>query len=254
MGPREYFRLVLLPFDRYNNMRPKHLQSLSAAAAVCASLAAAALPTTAFAQLSGSAALTSDYVWRGSSQTREDPAVQVGLKYAHRSGLYASVWGSNVKFKPDNGAGSEFDLVLGWAGKLAPDWALDAYLLRYQYPSATSTLNWNELNLALTWRDHYWLAVGHSTNAMASRTTGTYALLGARYPVNDQWRMEATLARYFLASSYADSYTHGALSVVWAFQAPFEARLTLHATDAAAKRLFPGMAGTRAEFALQASF
>jgi uncharacterized protein (TIGR02001 family) len=228
--------------------------SLGGMAALCGGLMAAALPATSAAQLTGSAALTSDYVWRGSSQTREDTAVQASAKYAHASGLYASVWGSNVKFKPDNGASSEFDVVLGWAGKLAPDWALDAYLLRYQYPSATSTLNWNELNLALTWRDNYWLAIGHSTNAMASRTTGTYALLGARYPVNDQWRLEATLARYFLDSSYADSYTHGSLSAVWAFKAPFEARLTLHATDSAAKRLFPGMAGTRAEFALQASF
>ena len=59
---------------------------------------------------------------------------------------------------------------------------------------------------------------------------------------------------YFLDSAYADSYTHGSVGVVWAFKAPFEARLTLHGTDSAAKRLFPGMAGTRAELALQASF
>jgi uncharacterized protein (TIGR02001 family) len=229
--------------------------SLGGMAALCGGLmAAAALPATSAAQLTGSAALTSDYVWRGSSQTREDPAVQASAKYAHALGLYASVWGSNVKFRPDNGASSEFDLVVGWAGKLGQDWAIDAYVLRYQYPSADVGLNWNELNLAVTWRDNYGLAVGHSTNTMASHTTGTYAQAGARYPLNAQWRIEGSVARYILDEAYADSYTHGALSVVWAFQAPFEARVTLHATDAAAKRLFPGMAGTRAEFALQAAF
>ncbi|MNR59218.1 hypothetical protein D3C85_1804210 [compost metagenome] len=57
-----------------------------------------------------------------------------------------------------------------------------------------------------------------------------------------------------LDGRYADSYHHGAVGVVWAFQAPFEARLTLHATDSAARRLFPAMAGSRAEFALQAAF
>lgn len=31
------------------------------------------------AQVSGNAALTSDYVWRGSSQTREDPAIQASF-------------------------------------------------------------------------------------------------------------------------------------------------------------------------------
>lgn len=235
-------------------MRSKHLTSLGQAAALAGGLLAALLPSTAAAQFTGSVAATSDYVWRGSSQTRENPAVQASMKYTHSSGLYASVWGSNVKFRPDNGARSEFDIVVGWAGEVAQDWAIDAYVLRYQYPSADIKLNWNELNLAVTWRDNYWVAVGHSTNTMASGTTGTYALVGARYPLNDAWRIEATVARYLLDGDYADSYTHGALSAVWAFKAPFEARVTLHATDSAAKRLFPGMAGTRAEFALQASF
>ena len=66
--------------------------------------------------------------------------------------------------------------------------------------------------------------------------------------------MEGTLARYFLDRGYAGSYTHGSVGVVWVFSAPFEARLTWHDTDAAARRLFPGMAGSRFEFALQASF
>lgn len=212
------------------------------------------LPTVAKAQASGNATLTSDYVWRGSSQTREKPAIQAGLRYAHESGFYGSIWGSTVRFSPDNGARSEFDLVLGWSGKLTGDWALDLYLLRYQYPGAQASPNWNEVNAVVTWREHYWLQVGHSANAMASRTAGTYALLGARYPVDDRWRVEGTLARYFLDRGYAGSYTHGSVGVVWVFSAPFEARLTWHDTDAAARRLFPGMAGSRFEFALQASF
>lgn len=214
----------------------------------------AVLPSAAAAQFTGNVSLTSDYVWRGSSQTREEPAIQGGFKYAHGSGLYASVWGSNVKFRPDNGATSEFDIALGWSGKLSQDWALDVYYLRYQYHGSDVGLNWNEVNAAVTWRDNYWLSVGHSTNAMASKTRGIYALVGARYPINESWRVEGTLARYFLDSAYADSYTHGSIGAVWAFKAPFEARLTLHGTDSAAKRLFPDMAGTRAELALQASF
>lgn len=225
------------------------------------SLAAASGATLAFllaapasAQLSGNAALTSDYVWRGSSQTQKKPAAQAGIKYAHPSGLYASVWGSTVKFRPDNGARSEFDLVAGWSGMVAPDWALDVYLLRYQYPSARAPLNWNELNASVTWREHYWLALGHSGNAMAGGSRGTYAALGARYPLDERLRLEGTVGRYALSKGYADSYAHGSVGAVWTFKPPFEARLTVHGTDAAAKRLFPHMAGTRAELALQASF
>lgn len=212
------------------------------------------MATGARAQFSGSAALTSDYVWRGASQTREKPAVQAGLKYAHESGFYASIWGSNVRFRPDNGSSSEFDLMAGWSGKMADDWALDTWFQRYEYPGSNGGTNWNEVNVSVTWRDNYWLSVGHSGNTNASGTRGTYALLGARYPINDAWRVEGTLARYFLDRTYADSYTHGSASVVWAFKAPFEARVTLHGSDTAAKRLFPGMAGTRVELTLQASF
>lgn len=239
--------------SKSNDMR-FNITHLRGVAALSGGVLLSTLSPHVLAQLSGNVALTSDYVWRGSSQTREDPAVQAGFKYALESGLYASVWGSNVKFRPDNGASTEFDLAAGWSGKIAPDWALDAYFLRYQYPSATAKLNWNELNASLTWRDNYWLSVGHSNNAMASDRNGTYVLLGARYPINDKLRIEGTLARYVLDSAYADSYSHGSIGVVWAFKAPFEARLTLHGTDSAAKRLFPGMAGTRAEFALQAAF
>jgi len=232
----------------------KNIQATGKVVAVAISGLLLGVAGSVQAQVSGSAALTSDYVWRGSSQTREDPAIQAGFKYARESGFYASVWGSNVKFKPDNGATSEFDIALGWSGKIADDWALNAYFLRYQYPGSDVSLNWNEIDVAAAWRDNCWLAVGHSTNAMASRTRGTYALAGARYPINEKLRVEGTLARYFLDSAYADSYTHGSVGVVWAFEAPFEARLTLHGTNSAAERLFPNMAGTRAELALQASF
>lgn len=229
-----------------------NINNMCRGAALCCGISLSATWLPAFAQWSGNVALTSEYVWRGSSQTQENPALQAGVKYAHASGLYASLWGSNVRYRPDNGANTEFDLALGWSGKLAAQWALDLYLLRYQYPGADSPLNWNELNASLTWRDNYWLALGHSDNAMASGGKGSYLQLGARLPLDPQWRLEASIARYALDA--VDSYSHGAVGLVWAFRAPLEARLTLHATDAAAKRLFPGMAGSRAELALQAAF
>lgn len=45
------------------------------------------LPALAQVTFSGNAALTSDYVWRGSSQTREDPAAQAGVTITHDAGL-----------------------------------------------------------------------------------------------------------------------------------------------------------------------
>ncbi|MEG2803554.1 TorF family putative porin [Stenotrophomonas sp.] len=208
----------------------------------------------AWAGVDGNATLTSDYVWRGSSQSDGDPTVQAGVKLASERGWYASVWGSGVSFKPDNGARSEFDVVAGWGGALGEDWALDVNLTRYLYPGSDVDLDWTELNGTLTWQQRYWLQVGTADNALAGGHAGTYAQLGARLPLGEQWRLEAALGHYWLASAQGDDYLHGQLSAIWTVHGPWELRLTAHDTDNAARRLFPGNAGSRVEFAVQTSF
>ncbi|MGF6419833.1 uncharacterized protein (TIGR02001 family) [Stenotrophomonas sp. AN71] len=205
-------------------------------------------------QVSGSAALTTDYVWRGSSQSDGDPAVQAGAKVAIASGWYASAWGSNVSFTPDNGAHSEFDLVAGWSGALAPDWTLDANLTRYLYPGTGRTLDWTELNTTLTWKQRAWLQVAHSNDALAGGHRGTYAQLGVRVPLHERFRLEAAVGRYWLANAQGPDYLHGQLSAIATLTPAWELRATVHDTDSAAKRLFPGNAGGRWELALQGSF
>lgn len=206
-------------------------------------------------ELSGNVALTTDYVWRGTTQTQGDPAVQAGFKLAGDSGFYGSVWGSNVEFAPETHASSEFDFTVGWAGDLAPDWALDVNVLRYQYPSTTVDLNWTELNGTLTYAGNYWLSMGWSPEALGSDESGLYTQLGARFPINDAFRIEAAAGYYYLDDVYDDSYAHGLISAVWAVKAPLELRLTAHATDSSAERIFgDDFAGDRIEAAVQASF
>lgn len=209
------------------------------------------------ADFSGNATLTSDYVWRGSTQTHGDPAVQAGFKVAGASGFYGSVWGSSVELAPDTHASSELDSTLGWSKALSDDWALDVNVLRYQYPSTTVDLNWTELNSTLTFKNKYWASLGWSDEALGYDASGAYALVGAKFPVNDKLRFEAAFAHYFLDDTVVaeDGYTHGSVSAVWAFHAPFEVRVTAHGTDSNAKHVFgDDFAGSRIEAALQANF
>lgn len=237
-----------------------HEARVPLAAALCAAAGLMALASQAqAAQVSGNAALTSDYVWRGSTQTQGDAAVQAGFKVAGASGFYGSIWGSNVEFAPETHASSELDFTVGWGRSLGDDWALDVNVLRYQYPSTTVDLNWTELNGTVTWKGSYWLSAGYSPEVFGSEETGVYTLAGARFPVNDQFRFEAGASYYFLddldGDGSDDSYAHGLVSAVWGFKAPFEARLTAHATDSSAEDLFgDDFAGSRIEAALQASF
>lgn len=100
--------------------------------------ALAALATPAMAQeedslglsVSGTAAIVSDYRFRGFSQSSEDPAVQAGITVTHDSGLYAGVWGSSISFNGN----SELDLFAGYSTEVAPGITVDAGLLYYLYP------------------------------------------------------------------------------------------------------------------------
>ena len=103
--------------------------------------------------VTGTAALTSDYRFRGVTQTFNDPAVQAGFVLSHESGAYAGVWGSNVDF--GGTAHIELDPYIGYATTLdsfANKPLLDVGLWYYAYPSE-SDLNWLELYGKLTFKD-----------------------------------------------------------------------------------------------------
>lgn len=88
--------------------------------------------------ISFNVAATSDYRYRGISQTRLQPALQGGADYVHNpSGFYAGAWGSTIKWTNDAGGdGSvELDLYAGKRGELAGGVSYDVGVLNYVYPS-----------------------------------------------------------------------------------------------------------------------
>ena len=88
--------------------------------------------------LTGNAAVVSDYRYRGLSQTRFDPALQLGADLGLPNGLYAGVWATNIKWIKDAGPGGkgsmEIDLYGGYKTELSKDFVADVGVLRYQYP------------------------------------------------------------------------------------------------------------------------
>lgn len=101
--------------------------------------AATALPLRAMADdkltITGNAAVVSDYRYRGISQTRFGPALQVGADLVHGSGAYAGAWATNIKWIKDFGVdgGIELDLYGGYKTEIAKDISVDVGALRYQY-------------------------------------------------------------------------------------------------------------------------
>jgi uncharacterized protein (TIGR02001 family) len=100
--------------------------------------------------LSGSAALVSDYRFRGISQSDEGIAVQGGFTLSHDSGFYVGTWGSNLAgWGTFGGANMELDLFAGYKLPVG-EGTLDAGLVWYMYPSGADTTDFAELYAKLS--------------------------------------------------------------------------------------------------------
>ncbi|MDM8565716.1 TorF family putative porin [Candidatus Halobeggiatoa sp. HSG11] len=108
---------------------------------------------------SANVALTSDYVYRGKTQTDEGIAIQGGFDIFHESGIYVGTWASNVNFledssiAPEDRANMEVDVYVGLSGVLTEELSYDVKIGQYMYPGASSDLEYDltEFNLTLTY-------------------------------------------------------------------------------------------------------
>lgn len=106
-------------------------------------------------EISAGVALTSDYVFRGISQTDRDPAIQGNIEYSLETGVagtsaYVGFWGSNVEFNDGDEAHLELDALFGLRGDIGDtglSWDLGA--IYYAYPGASSRLDYDYWEIPL---------------------------------------------------------------------------------------------------------
>lgn len=155
----------------------------------------AGVGATAQAEFSGNVALTSDYVFRGISQTSEDPAVQGGFDYSHDSGFYLGTWASSLEFGEDSSvvdpASMELDVYGGFAGSFGEAISYDVGVIQYMYPGASSSLNYDFTEFAASVGYDFGVAavtvgLNYSPDYFASSDTAIYyyADLGVPLPAN----------------------------------------------------------------------
>ena len=113
----------------------------------------APLTTQVFANIGA----TSDYVFRGLSQSDGDAVGQGSLDVVTPSGIYAGVWASGVD-KPFgavyNQVGGdedlEYDVYLGWNKNVGSGINLDGGVIRYGFEPDDDEISWTEAYLGLT--------------------------------------------------------------------------------------------------------
>ena len=95
--------------------------------------------------LTGSAAFTTDYMFRSISNTNELPAVQPEFDLTYGM-FWAYMWGSNTQF----GEGIEIDYGAG----ISPKWGNFTFTiggLAYTYPGANNDIDYFELKSGVAW-------------------------------------------------------------------------------------------------------
>ena len=130
---------------------------------------------------SANVGLTSDYVFRGASQTAEDPALQGGVDFTCGN-FYFGVWGSNVDF----GTNLEVDIYGGYKTTTGPiNW--DIGVIYYGYPGQPSGFD----------ADFLELKVGASGDIWKGGTLGGTVFYSPEYAFNfgATWTLEGTFSQ-----------------------------------------------------------
>jgi len=126
----------------------KNRLSLALGSAALAAAGLVATPASAQIEgLSGNAAVTTNYIFRGISQSGGNPAVQAGLDYAvGDTGLAFGTWASSIDFGSIDGADAaplEWDIYGSYTFAITDAFGVSAGAIAYLYPNAATGANFN---------------------------------------------------------------------------------------------------------------
>lgn len=152
-------------------------------AAVAVAALAVAGSASAEGKLSYNVAATSDYVFRGVSQTDGGAALQAGLDYGNGI-FYAGTWASNVDF-----ADYELDLYAG-IKPTYKDFSFDVGILTYQYNNEIDGTT--ELKAAVS-HPLYKGTIGAAFYQNIDFGQNFYYELNGSYPITDKWSVSGAV-------------------------------------------------------------
>lgn len=202
-------------------------------------------------EVAGNVALTSDYVFRGVTQTQENPAISAGVDATFGS-FYAGGWASNVDFGDDTDA--EVDLYGGWRSELS-GWAVDLGGVAYLYAGQPDGADYDyvELKAAAS------RAVGPATLGVAaywspdffgaSEDEATYLEANAAFSPAERWTLSGAVGRQWVSSDR--DYTTWNAGAAFALTDNLSLDVRYHDTD---QHDFGDAYGARAVASLKATF
>lgn len=201
-------------------------------------------------KLSYSLGVASDYVFRGVSQTQEDPQLFGGVDLTAGK-AYAGTWASNVDFGDKTDA--EIDLYAGYKPTVGAV-SLDLGVIYYGYVGAPKGADYGNVELkaaasAPAGRGALGAAVFYSPDSFGAADEAVYYELNGSYPIAAKWSVSGAVGRQTYDGS--GDYTTWNVGAAYALTDKLSLDLRYHDTD---EHGFGKVYGARVVASLKAVF
>ena len=152
---------------------------------LCAWIALSLVPAQSALAVSfgGDVALTSDYIYRGFSESNDKAAVQLDLHASLASGTFAGIWASSLDHEHRPYADVDLEEYLGQRFDLNSEWNTSVTATNYSYQGGNQVYSYDyqQLSASVSYLDRWTLMVSAIPNAV--RYWGEYHY--GRYPAYD---------------------------------------------------------------------
>jgi uncharacterized protein (TIGR02001 family) len=216
---------------------------------VCAAIAGWLLPAlpAAAGDVSGSLAVTTDYLYRGLSQTAGRPAAQAGVQFQSTAGWSVGAWSSSVDFQNGEGVAYELDLHGGYSWSLSPDWSMQLGYVHYAYLDDNDAgYDYDEVNASVSYQQRATASIAWSPNTSKHTYWGFISEkralayeLSLLQPLDPNWSLCAGVGYYDLRDLVDTGYWYWSTGVSFIWQG-MQVDLLHIDTDSTAGRLFDG--------------
>ena len=205
--------------------------ALACASLLALTVGAGAAQAQAAPEVAFNIGVVSDYVFRGASQSNEDPALQGGVDATFGNGFYAGTWASMVDF--GDGTDAEVDLYGGYRTEAA-GYALDFGVVGYLYVNEPGPADYNyvEFKAAAS------RAVGpatlgavvyYSPDFYGADDEATYLEANAAFALAEKWSLSGAVGHQWLDVN--DDYTTWNLGLAYALTNHLAVDVRYHDTD-----------------------
>lgn len=182
-------------------------------------LAASVLTGPAVAgSFSANIGVSSNYIFRGVTQTADQAAVSGGVDYEHDSGFYAGTWISNVTGyggrTTSNTTNYEQDWYAGYGFEAGPV-GLDVGYILFTYPVGDGEHDYGEIYVNASWE---WLSGGinYTVNKEGNpdKKNDIYLFVSGETEIGNGLALSGTVGRYdYDDDTNNEDYTHFQLAV-----------------------------------------